>query len=256
MELNHHRSGKGPTLIILHGLFGSWENWRAQIKRLAEHYDTLAVDLRNHGGSPHEEAIDYPLMAADVVELMDRLGIEQAMLLGHSMGGKVAMQLALDHPQRVQKLIVADIAPVAYPRHHDEVFKGLFSVPLDRIRSRTEADAWLAKQIKDQGVRAFLLKNLVRSREGQFGWKMNLDALYAAYDRISAAPSGEGPYTGPVLFIKGGRSDYLKAEYAERIRALFPHASFKVIEGAGHWLHAEKPTAFNRLVENFLAARG
>lgn len=255
MELNYHRTGTGPTLIILHGLFGSWENWGAQIKMLSEHYDIVAADLRNHGASPHADAIDYPLMAGDVIELMDRLGIEQTLLLGHSMGGKVAMQLALEHPQRVRKLIVADIAPVGYPAHHDEVFKGLFNVDLEQIRSRAEADAQLAECIDSAGIRAFLLKNLNRSRDGRFSWKMNPRALRNAYDSISAAPPASGHYDGPVLFIKGGDSDYLQPEHAAAIKARFPNAEYKIIEGAGHWLHAEKPAAFNRLVERFLATQ-
>ena len=255
MELNYHRSGSGPTLIILHGLFGSWENWRAQIKKLAEHYDVIAPDLRNHGGSPHAEEIDYALMADDLIELMDRLGIEQALLLGHSMGGKVAMQLALEHPSRVQKLIVADIAPVAYGDHHQEVFQGLFNVDLAQLRSRADADAQLAEYIDSAAVRAFLLKNLQRSRDGVFSWKMHLQALYDSYQNISAAPSAEGQYDGPVLFIKGGASDYLLPQHAAAIKARFPHAQYKIIDGAGHWLHAEKPAAFNRLLERFLSAK-
>lgn len=256
MELNYHRTGNGPTLMILHGLFGTWENWGAQIKMLADRYDIIAADLRNHGASPHSDTTDYHLMAEDVIELMDRLGIDRTLMLGHSMGGKVAMQLALDHPGRIDKLIVADIAPVDYGPHHEAVFRGLFNVDLAAIRSRADADARLAEHIDSAGVRAFLLKNLQRSRDGGFSWKMNLKALHDAYDRITAAPSASGQFDGPVLFIKGGNSEYLLPEHADAIKARFPNARYKVIEGTGHWLHAEKPAAFNRLVERFLSEDG
>ncbi|KEA65461.1 Esterase ybfF [Marinobacterium lacunae] len=252
MELHYHRTGSGPTLIILHGLFGTWENWGAQIKMLSDQFDIVAADLRNHGSSPHSDAVDYRSMAGDVIELMDRLEIEHAFILGHSMGGKVAMQLAIDHPSRVDKLIVADIAPVTYPPHHNAVFQGLLNVDLNTIKSRTNADQQLAEHVDSAGVRAFLLKNLQRDAQGRFAWKMNLESLHREYDHIAAAPS-EGQYTGPVLFIKGGDSDYLLPEHAEAIKTRFPNASYKVIEGTGHWLHAEKPGAFTRLVERFLA---
>lgn len=252
MQLNYHRTGQGPALIILHGLFGTWENWGAQIKMLAEQYDVIAADLRNHGASPHSDQLSYALMAEDVIELMDSLKLDSVLLLGHSMGGKVAMQLAIEHPERVEKLIVADIAPVTYGRHHDDVFMGLFNVELDGLKSRSAADKQLAEHVEIPGVRAFLLKNLQRDSEGKFGWKMNLDALHQEYHEISAAPA-EGQYSGPTLFIKGGDSNYLKPEYADAIKSRFPNVSYKIIEGTGHWLHAEKPAAFNRIVERFLS---
>lgn len=252
MELHYQRSGNGTPLLILHGLFGTWDNWRGQIKLLAQHFDVIAVDLRNHGASPHSEAHDYSLMAADVVELMTHLQIESAHILGHSMGGKVAMQLALEHPQRVQRLIIVDIAPVEYERHHDQVFEGLFSLDPAQLKSRGEADKKLAEHVHDPSVRAFLLKNLYRTESGQFDWRMNLKTLHAQYPQISAAPSASGQFQGPALFIKGGDSDYLLAEYEPAIRARFPAAQYKIMAGCGHWPHAEKPTVFNRLVERFL----
>lgn len=254
MELHYHRTGSGPTLLILHGLFGTWENWGFQVKKLSEKFDIIAADLRNHGSSPHDDSISYHLMAEDVIALMDRLGIDKASILGHSMGGKVAMQLALDHPQRVERLIVADIAPVEYPPHHSDVFAGLFNVDLAAITSRSAADQQLAEHIDSAGVRGFLLKNLQRAAEGGFSWKMNLEALHREYRHIAAAPT-EGVYSGPVLFIKGGDSDYLLPEHADAIKSRFPNAGYKVIDGVGHWLHAEKPAAFNRLVERFLDAQ-
>lgn len=260
MQLYYHRTGEGsalPPLIILHGLFGTWENWRAQIKLFAEQFDVIAVDLRNHGLSPHSEAIDYALMATDVLELMERLQIERCALLGHSMGGKVAMQLALEQPHRVARLVVVDVAPVAYEHHHRDTFAGLFAVDPGQVSSRRDADLQLQAHIDDASVRAFLLKNLYRNESGQFAWRMNLPALHDQYDNISAAPPAslepEARYSGPVLFIKGGNSIYLQPEYQETILRLFPAARVKIIAGCGHWPHAEKPELFNKLVMRFLA---
>ncbi|MDY6891859.1 MAG: alpha/beta fold hydrolase [Pseudomonadota bacterium] len=251
MQLNFQRSGQGFPLIILHGLFGSLENWGAQAKQLSQRHDVIAVDLRNHGRSPHAARMDYSAMAEDLIELMERLQLDRAHLLGHSMGGKAAMQLALTHPDRVERLIVVDIAPVAYPPHHEEVFAGLDSIDLSRLQSRREADAILSRHVSSAPTRAFLLKNLYRDENGHFAWRMNLPVLEQQYDRIAAPPKGT-PYTGPVLFIKGGESDYIAAEHREAILTCFPAARFKIIAGAGHLPHVEKPATFTRLVENFL----
>lgn len=259
MQLHYHRSSENPSnppLIILHGLFGTWENWRAQIKLLAEQFDVIAVDLRNHGASPHSDNINYALMAQDVIDLMDSLQIERCALLGHSMGGKVAMQLALEHPQRIERLVIVDIAPVAYEHHHRDTFAGLFAVDPSLLSSRRDADLQLQPHINDLSVRAFLLKNLYRDNQGNFAWRMNLQALHDQYDNISAAPPASLgtslSYAGPVLFIKGGDSFYLQPEHQATIMSLFPAARVKIMAGCGHWPHAEKPSVFNRLVDNFL----
>ncbi|MBY4678523.1 alpha/beta fold hydrolase [Marinobacterium arenosum] len=252
MQLNHQIHGSGQPLIILHGLFGTLENWGSQIKTLAEHYRVIAVDLRNHGRSPHSEQMDYASMAQDIVELMDQLELPSAHLLGHSMGGKVAMQLALNAPERIDKLIVVDIAPVQYPAHHDDVFKGLFAIDLAELGSRGDADRQLAIHVEEPSVRAFLLKNLYRTEQKQFAWRMNLASLHQQYGRISEAPSGDA-FQGPTLFIKGANSDYLVPAYRDQVVALFPSAGYKMIDGAGHWPHAEKPAQFSRIVLNFLA---
>ncbi len=253
MKLHVQVAGSGAPLLILHGLFGTLENWGSQIKVLAEHFTVYAVDLRNHGRSPHSPHIDYPLMAADIIELMDDHGLACAHVLGHSMGGKVAMQLALNHPQRINQLIVVDIAPVTYPHHHQDVFAGLTSVDLAALTSRSAADQQLSQQISDPSVRMFLLKNLYRNEAKQFCWRMNLPALIEQYANISAAPTGQ-PYPAAMLFIKGGTSHYITAEHREPILALFPQAGYKIIQGAGHWPHAEKPDIFSKLVLNFLQA--
>ena len=251
MKLFHQIYGSGEPLLILHGLFGTYENWGSQIKTLSEHFQVIAVDLRNHGRSPHSDEISYPLMANDILSLMDELNLERAHILGHSMGGKVAMQLALTAPDRLQKLIVVDIAPVLYTPHHDDVFQGLFNIQLDGLKSRGAADQQLAEYVEEPSVRAFLLKNLYRTEDKQFAWRMNLPVLHSEYHHISQPPAGS-PHKGETLFIKGANSDYLIPAYRDQVVGLFPKASYKVIEGAGHWPHAEKAEMFSRIVLKFL----
>ncbi|QEW05616.1 alpha/beta fold hydrolase [Nitrincola iocasae] len=253
MKLHFQRSGQGNPLVILHGLFGTLENWGAQVKLLTEHFDVIAVDLRNHGRSPHSAEMSYPLMAADVLELLDDLGLDRVDMIGHSMGGKVAMQLAMHQPERLNKLMVVDIAPVSYAHDHDEVFSGLFSVKLDQLHSRSDADTQLKQHIDNPAIRAFLLKNLYRNQDKAFTWRMNLNALKNNYDAIAAAPEGS-PFSGQVRFIKGGQSHYLQPEYSQQVKQLFPEADVKVIADAGHWPHAEKPAIFFRLVMGFFLA--
>jgi len=251
MQLNVQIHGNGDPLIILHGLFGTLENWGAQIKALAEQFTVYAVDLRNHGRSPHNDEMSYPAMAADIIQLMDEHSLQSAHILGHSMGGKVAMQLALNQPQRVDKLIIVDIAPVQYPHHHQDVMRGLNAVDLQTLKSRNEADQQLSQYIPELSVRQFLLKNLYRNEQKQFAWRMNLPVLEARYDNISMAPEGPA-YQAPVLFIKGEKSDYITAAYREPILKLFPQADYRMIQGAGHWPHAEKGAAFTKLALNYL----
>jgi len=252
MLLNYQIAGEGKPLIILHGLFGSLGNWNNPIKSLSSAYQVITVDLRNHGRSPHCDAMDYTLMAADIVELMKHLDISKAHILGHSMGGKVAMQLALNYPELIDKLIIVDIAPVAYGAHHEDVFKGLFAVDLKTLKSRSEADKQLSEHIDDVAVRAFLLTNLYRAHSKEFAWRMNLQAIYNEYNHISAAPAGN-QYPKPTLFIKGANSDYLIADYKDAVLNLFPASKYKVILNAGHWPHAEKPAEFSQLVMDYLA---
>lgn len=252
MQLNYHRSGQGRPLVMLHGLFGSWDNLGASVKALAEQYDVVAVDLRNHGRSDHQPDHSYPLMADDLLRLLDSLSLEQVMLLGHSMGGKVAMEFALTHPERVERLIIVDIAPVEYPHHHTKVFDGLKSVDLNSIKSRNHADLHLSQHVEEPGVRAFLLKNLYRE-EGNFKWRMNIDALETQYVNIAAAPRA-GLFAKPTLFIKGADSDYLTSDHQLAVSSRFPKAKLKIIAGTGHWPHAEKPDLFLRIVRDFISA--
>lgn len=251
MQLNFQTQGEGPPLIIMHGLFGSLGNWAGIARQLAAEFHVICVDLRNHGKSPHDPLMTYDIMARDIVKLLDQLGYDQAHILGHSMGGKVAMQLALNHADYVKKLIVVDIAPVRYPRQHDNVFEGLRSIDLAALKSRNDADEQLAAHIPEASVRAFLLTNLYRKEQNSFDWRMNLEGLYQAYDDIAAAPHGE-PFNGPTLFIKGGNSDYLLGEYRSTILSHFPNAGYQIMRNTGHWPHAEQPTEFTGIVRRFL----
>ncbi len=246
-------SGAGKPVILIHGLFGAGDNLGVVARTLAKDYNVHLLDLRNHGASPHADTMDYPSMAVDVLTYMNDNGLEKAALLGHSMGGKVAMQLALDVPARVTGLIVADIAPVEYPAWHDNVFKGMFAVAEHEIHQRKEADRILAKHVAEPGVRQFLLRNLVRMPEGGYAWRVNLTSIHDSYPNIRSAPAGQAPYEGPVLFVKGERSDYIDSTHQEKVLSLFPASQLKVIGGAGHWLHAEKPELFNRIVRRFLS---
>ncbi len=250
MQLHVSIQGQGEPLIILHGLFGTLENWGSQIKVLAEQYTVYAVDLRNHGRSPHSDEMSYRAMAADIAELMDDHGLQSAHILGHSMGGKAAMQLALSEPDRIRQLIIVDIAPVQYGHDHDAVIQGLKSVNLRTITSRREADQQLAEYIPDTGLRQFLLKNLYRTENG-FAWRVNLAVIESQYPAISAPPEGNA-YDGQTLFIKGGKSDYITLDHKDALLNYFPAASYKIIQNAGHWPHAEKPAAFSKLIINFL----
>jgi esterase len=251
MKLNFVRSGNGSPVLVIHGLFGSLSNLGGLAKALSEHYSVYAVDLRNHGDSPHSEDVGYPSLADDLVELMDDLDISQAALVGHSMGGKAAMQVALSRAERVGALVIGDIAPVRYPSHHEATIAGLNAVVASRPKSRREADVTLAKFVSEPALRAFLLKNLVKTDSETLGLRVNLRAIETRYDEIAAPPRGT-PFSGPTLFMKGGHSDYIRAAYRDAILDLFPNAELKVLENTAHWLHADKPALFNRTVLRFL----
>ena len=240
-----------PPLVLLHGVFGSLDNLGMIKKAQQEHTQVISIDLPNHGQSPHFDEFDYQLMSNKVLELLEHLNIKQCYLLGHSMGGKVAMHIALNAPQLVKKLIVADISPVKYQGNHDNVFKGLYAVDLANITTRKQADEQLAQHIIEPGVRAFLLKSLDLN-EQQARWRFNLTAIKACYEQITLGITSSNSYGGPVLFIKGGNSQYIMPEHREIIGKLFPSSKAHVINDTGHWLHAEKPAVFNRIVARFL----
>ena len=245
------KNGETP-LILIHGLFGMGDNLATIARPLAEFFPVYRLDLRNHGRSPRADSMSFPEMAEDILEFMDANNIPCANLLGHSLGGKVAMQLALDCPERVNRLVVADIAPVAYSGNHDEVFAGIEAVDLEATQSRRDAEDVLRRYIDEDGVRLFLLKSLYRNDSGRFDWRLNVAAIKQCYEQLRAANQADGVFEGQTLFIKGEDSAYIQTSHGDTIKRLFPHASLKIIQGTGHWLHAEKPTVFNKLVEKFL----
>ncbi len=243
-----------PPLVLLHGLLGAARNFGTLQRRLVATRRVLALDLRNHGASDHADAMDYPTMAADVQETLTACDALPAALMGHSMGGKVAMRLALDWPESVERLLVSDIAPVAYPPSHGALVEALLALDLRPGLSRQAADAALTPHVPAPEVRAFLLQNL---RPGpQPSWRVGLPAIAAGLGDITGWPNPPPHrwYDGRTLFVAGGRSDYIRAEARPAILALFPRARFVTVKDAGHWVHADNPAAFLAVLEGFLAA--
>jgi len=251
MKLNFYHLGSGPNLIILHGLFGSATNFRSLAKIYGAYFTVYCLDLRNHGASPHDNDVSIDAMAADIIEFMDDQGLENTALMGHSLGGKVAMQVAFTYPERITSLIAGDIAPVVYPRHHDRIFEGMKAVSRATVSSRKEAEQILTEFIESSEVRLFLLTNLTRAQDNALRWRINVDGLEAGYQALADKPGGT-PYNGPSLFIRGALSDYVKEAYFPEIYRLFPKAEIITLEGAGHWLHAEKPEEYAKNTLNFL----
>ena len=247
--------GEGPPLVILHGLFGSGRNWAGPAKKLAERRRVHLLDLRNHGESPWDDAMDYPTLAGDVSAYLDAQGLERADVIGHSMGGKTAMTLALSAPERVTALVVVDIAPFAHHYTLARYAEGLLALDLGGLGRRAQADAALSSAVPDPKIRAFLLQNLV-NREGAFGWRINLAALLAGMEDIADFPEPllAARYGGPTLFLGGAESDYVRPEHHARIRELFPRAEIDALAGAGHWVHADQPAAFVERVSRLLGA--
>ncbi len=241
-----------PTLVIAHGLYGSGRNWGVIARRLADQRDVVAVDMRNHGESPRFPTQSYPDMAADLAEVIDSLGAPVD-LMGHSMGGKAAMQLALTRPDLIRRLIVADIAPVAYQHDQTANARAMAALDLSRITTRAEADAALAKHIDDPALRAFFLQSLdMRTQPPR--WRLNLAVLEAEMPKITGWPGTPGQFDHPTLFLTGAVSHYVRPDSRETIRTHFPKARFAKIADAGHWLHAEKPREFEETVRVFLEA--
>lgn len=254
--LHHTSDGAATPLLIVHGLFGSARNWGAIARRLSDRGPVLAVDMRNHGDSPHLPAHDYPALAADLAQVIAANGGKMD-LLGHSMGGKAAMMLALTRPEMVGRLIVADIAPVRYGHSQSHLIAAMRALDLcdPALRGgggRAVADRMLQAQVDDPQVRAFLLQSL-DLKSDPVRWRLNLDALDAQMDHVLGWPDPAGQFDGPALFLAGGASDYVQRGHRAAIKPLFPAARIARIPGAGHWLHAEAPRAFEAAVRTFLA---
>lgn len=241
-----------PPLVILHGLLGSSRNWGSVAKALGESWRVVALDLPNHGASPWSETMDYPFMAREIAASIEALG-RKVVLLGHSMGGKAAMTLALTRPDLVERLIVVDIAPVTYTHTFSPFIRAMRAVKLSEMRSRADVSAALEPAVPDRAFRAFLLQNLESGVEG-YRWRPNLAVLVAHMDDILGFPAFPPGcvYSGPTLFLSGGRSDYLRPSHHETIAALFPAACYAEIAAAGHWVHADAPEAFLAALGNFL----
>ena len=257
MLLHYLDQGQGRPLVILHGLFGTLDNWQTLARRWATDAGlrVISVDLRNHGRSFHSPEHTYASMAQDVLALLDHLQLgPDTTLLGHSMGGKVAMRLALDHPDRLARLIIIDIAPrFSDMAHQHDVLAGLHAVNLATITNRQEADAALAQHIDNVGTRQFLLKNLYRQDDNSFAWRINLAVLTAQLPAVGAETTSATPFLKPALFIRGGKSDYITADdKLHGIPALFPNSQVATVVDAGHWVHAEKPEEIFGLVQTFV----
>lgn len=242
-----------PALLIVHGLYGSARNWGVIARRLADRRRVVAVDQRNHGESPHFEDHDYPAMAADLARVIEGQGASMD-VLGHSMGGKAAMQLALTRPELIRRLVVADIAPVAYTHDQSRHAQAMRSLDLSGVTTRSEADRRLAEVEPDPGLRAFFLQSLDLKAPGGPRWRLNLDVLEAEMAQIVGWPGTPGVFDRPTLFLTGADSHYVKPEYRPAIVAQFPKARFARLPGAGHWLHADKPREFEEAVRVFLNA--
>lgn len=252
MKMNYKTIGEGKPLIILHGLFGSLDNWLSIAKELGETYKIYLVDQRNHGQSPHSEEFNYSAMADDLNEFIDEHDIDRPHILGHSMGGKTAMKFALNHGEKWEKLIVVDISPKSYPVHHDVILDGLSAINVDELKSRGDADKQLAEYVSDFGTRQFLLKNLSRKKSGGFEWKINLPVIKENIEIIGEGMEEQLAIEKDVLFIRGEKSDYIKNDDIILITQHFPNAKVETIKGAGHWVHAEQPEELLKVVSDFL----
>ncbi len=254
MRLNFKSFGSGTPVVILHGLLGSLDNWQTFARKLSAGFKVYTVDLRNHGKSPHSDEHSYSAMSNDLLEFFGEHHIDKAHLIGHSMGGKVAMQFALKHPEKILKLFVVDIAPRSYESGHDLIFETLRNIDPAKINKREDADAMLAQRIPDMAVRQFLLKNLDRNSDGSFSWKMNLTSLWKNYDNINAPIQSASLTEIPTVIIRGGKSDYVKDADLESFREIFSDVRLITVQTAGHWVHAEAPEEFYSAVTQELQA--
>lgn len=265
MKLFYRESGKGKTLIILHGLYGSSDNWVSITRELEPYFRVITIDQRNHGQSPHHEDHKYIDLTNDLLELFDELGLENAILLGHSMGGKVAMQFTLNYPEKVSSLIVVDITLWSHFENnefsdnifseHKKIIEGLLTIPIKNLESRNQADLILSKFVKSEYVRLFLLKNLKREQNGLFKWKLNLSAI--SNNMVSLMSGIEIKLQNlscnvKTLFIKGERSNYIPLDKKNDLKKFFPNSDIITIKDSGHWVHAEKPKEFLNAVLTFL----
>lgn len=253
MNLHTQIIGEGTPFIILHGFLGMGDNWRTLGNRFAEEgYQVHLVDQRNHGRSFHHDEFSYTVMAQDVRAYLEQQALDKVILLGHSMGGKTAMELATTHQDSIANLIVADIAPKEYPSHHQDILMALQRLDFSEIKTRGQADKALANDIKEWGVRQFLLKNIYWKEKGQLALRMNLDVLQDKVEEIGKALPLDRRFEGKTLFLKGAKSNYIEYMDELLIHKHFPLAQIQQIDDAGHWLHADQPDEFFHKVRLFL----
>ncbi len=250
MKLHYKKYGEGQPMIIVHGLFGTLDNWQTIGKKFAENFEVYLIDQRNHGHSPKSEEMSYELMAEDLHEFITDLNLSDVILIGHSMGGKTVMTYATKHPEYIDKMIVVDIAPKRYPMHHQQILEGLNSLDLAKIKNRREADEQLKKYIDNISIRQFLLKNLYWIDKGQLGWRINIPVLTNKMENILAEIPMIKVET-PTLFIRGEKSNYITEDDYQNIYNQFSNSEIETIYGVGHWIHAENPLEFYDLVIEF-----
>ncbi len=254
MKLFFREFGQGHPAIILHGLFGQSDNWVTVGRRIADQFHVYIPDQRNHGQSPHTSIHSFPAMADDLAEFIEDHDIENPILIGHSMGGKVAMTYALENPEKVKKLVVVDISPRKYPERitHTQVISQMLNIDLENTATRGEVEKILNLRITDTRVRMFIMKNLYYKIHGKLAWRLNLDAINQSMDLLFDGIRSENQYKGPTLFIRGGKSDYVPDDDITLITSLFPEAVIKTISGASHWVHADAPEELCYLLSEFL----
>lgn len=254
MKLFYRKYGSGEPVIILHGLFGISDNWVTHAKRLAEKYQVFVPDLRNHGQSPHSSIFNYQAMVDDLMVFMKENKLEKAMIIGHSMGGKVAMNFSIEHPYMVQKLVVIDISPRPYNTRsvHEDIIAAMQSVNFNEVDYRRDVEEKLKVHVKSQRIRWFILKNLHRLNRGRLAWRINIDSIADNMENIAAGIVFEGAYPGPTMFVRGSESDYITEKDEEMVLQFFPNATIETIEGANHWVHADAPDELCQLLSSFL----
>ncbi len=253
MKLYYRKSGEGQPLIILHGLFGQSDNWNTLAKQFSEKdFEVYAVDQRNHGLSPHSDAWDYQAMSDDLHELITVNNLKDVVLIGHSMGGKTAMLYALQHPETLDKLIVADMAPKYYPPHHQLVLEGLNAVDFNLVKTRKEAEEEMSKHISDYGTKQFLLKNIYWKDDGNLDWRFNLKVISANIETVGEATPADKSCSVSTLFLRGEKSNYVLDADLDLIHSVFPQSTLQTIPDSGHWIHAEKPKEFFDAVLEFI----
>jgi esterase len=252
MKLFFRQIGEGPPIVILHGLFGSSENWMSMAKRFADKFTVYLLDLRNHGQSPHSDIHDYQSMIGDLNEFVEDHTLNDVILIGHSMGGKTVMKFAIDYPDKVKKLIVVDMAPKIYKPRSKYILDALLSLDLSKISTREEADNFLAEKIKNKQVRLFLLKSLFRKEDMTFAWRLNLESLQKNLVSIGGYFTEKDCFEKPTLFFQGENSNYILEEDYPMIKKIFPEVEIIKVPGAGHWIHIDQPDFIFEKITGFL----